>query len=147
VLVPIVIGVLGTISIRFHLYLKKAGLDGSLFIGNCKNYKKDDGYSKWPNRRLLPNKRLLSIIPNQGMILMIRVSGIREWFWQFPWDERRKLKRRPSSPLTIWEMPYIFTKLHWQVNAVYINKQQKYQYVRKKITFNIKYTSFTRKCV
>lgn len=38
------------------------------------------------------------------------------------------------------EMPYIFTKLHWQVNAVYINEQQEYQYMRKKMTFNIRYT-------
>ena len=30
VLVPIVIGALGTFSKRFHLYLKKAGLDGSI---------------------------------------------------------------------------------------------------------------------
>ena len=30
VLVPIVIGALGTISKRFHLYAKKAGLDGSI---------------------------------------------------------------------------------------------------------------------
>ena len=38
------------------------------------------------------------------------------------------------------EMPYIFTKLHWQVNAVYINEQQEYQYMRKTMTFNIRYT-------
>ena len=51
VLVPIVIGALGTFSKRFHLYLKKAGLDGSilpftksLFTGNSKNYKNGDGY-------------------------------------------------------------------------------------------------------
>ena len=30
VLVPIVVGALGTFSKRFHLYLKKAGLDGSI---------------------------------------------------------------------------------------------------------------------
>ena len=30
VLVTIVIGALGTVSKRFHLYLKKAGLDGSI---------------------------------------------------------------------------------------------------------------------
>ena len=30
VLVMIVIGALGTVSKRFHLYLKKAGLDGSI---------------------------------------------------------------------------------------------------------------------
>ena len=36
VLVPIVVGALGTFSKRFHLYLKKAGLDGSLFC----HYKK-----------------------------------------------------------------------------------------------------------
>ena len=30
VLVPIIIGALETVSKRFHLYLKKAGLDGSI---------------------------------------------------------------------------------------------------------------------
>ena len=54
-LVPIVIGALGTVSERFHMYLKKAGLDRSilplqktcLLYGNIKNYKKGDGYLRW----------------------------------------------------------------------------------------------------
>ena len=47
VLVPFVIGALRTVSKRFHMYLKKAGLDGSnqsTITGNIKDYKKGDGY-------------------------------------------------------------------------------------------------------
>ena len=33
VLVPIITGALETVSKRFHLYLKKAGLDGSILPG------------------------------------------------------------------------------------------------------------------
>ena len=50
VLLPIIIGALGTVSNKIHLYLKKAGLDRSmqpitksLFTGNSKYYKKSDG--------------------------------------------------------------------------------------------------------
>ena len=65
-LVPIVIGALGTVSERFHMYLKKAGLDRSilplqktcLLYGNIKNYKKGDGFLRWREWGHLTKKTL-----------------------------------------------------------------------------------------